>query len=186
MGQKEDFIVVEAEKCIGCGNCLVVCHLNDLIDKTIAYGKRGQNIIFKIINGLIDRKSICYNCTDAPCIKACDKEILKKDENGLVYLDLDVLLTEEKPENIEKLKVCNECDKKCIEACPSKELFITKIKYKGNEYTVPMKCDLCGGEPECAKVCPSGAIKFVNILKQNYENKRKHAEILAKVAELFG
>ncbi|MCH6588008.1 MAG: (Fe-S)-binding protein, partial [Proteobacteria bacterium] len=25
-----------------------------------------------------------------------------------------------------------------------------------------VKCDLCGGDPECAKACPTGAITYVD------------------------
>ena len=45
----------------------------------------------------------------------------------------------------------------CAEACP----------YGGMVFDdgqgVPCKCDLCGGEPECGIMCPSGAILAVSI-----------------------
>jgi Fe-S-cluster-containing hydrogenase component 2 len=28
-----------------------------------------------------------------------------------------------------------------------------------HERALAFKCDLCGGEPECAAICPSGAIE---------------------------
>ena len=183
MESDEDFIVVDVEECIGCGNCLVVCHLNDKIDDNIAFGKKIKNTLFKVVNGLINRNSVCYNCTDAPCIEACDKKILKKDNNGLVYIDLDN--DQEGSElDLEKIKICHDCHKKCIEACPSKELFLTTIKFDEKIFSIPIKCDVCDGDPQCVKACPTNAIRFVNISKTNYENKMRHAEVLAKVSKL--
>ncbi|MHA1270047.1 MAG: hypothetical protein ACTSPY_09705 [Candidatus Helarchaeota archaeon] len=185
METKEGFIVVDIDECVGCGNCLMICHLNDIIDTKIAYGKKQSNSLFRVINGLINRDNICYNCTDAPCIEACDKHILKKDDNSLVYIDLGVDLDNISEEDFDKLKICADCHKKCIEACPTKELFLVQIKCNDKKVSVPIKCDLCGGDPECVKVCPTGAIKYVNISKINFENKKKHAEILAKVSKLI-
>ncbi|MBD3228834.1 MAG: hypothetical protein GF329_11665 [Candidatus Lokiarchaeota archaeon] len=181
MESKEDFIVVDIDACIGCGNCLAVCHLNEKIDNAIMYGKKIKNTLFKVVNGLINRNNVCWNCTDAPCLDACDKGILKKDGNGVVYLDLDI--DEDEPD-IEKIKICNKCHQKCIEACPSGELFLSKIKCGDTMYSIPIKCDLCEGDPECVKACPTGAIRFINISSEKHKDKRKHAEILAKVSEL--
>jgi Fe-S-cluster-containing hydrogenase component 2 len=185
METKEDFILVDINKCRGCGNCLIVCPLNEIIDIDTQYGKKTKNVLFKVVNGAIDRKEICYECSDAPCIEACDKGILKKDENGLVYLDLDIDMENISESDIEKFKICDECDKKCIEACPSGELFLTTIKSDGKIFSVPIKCDTCDGDPQCVKVCPANAIKYINISKESYENKKKHAEIIAKVSKLI-
>ncbi|MHA1311958.1 MAG: hypothetical protein ACTSWR_10270 [Candidatus Helarchaeota archaeon] len=185
MEAREDLIVVDIGECIGCGNCIMVCHLNDRIDDLIKYGKKLNKTRFKVENGVINRSSICFNCTDAPCVKACDKNILKKDETGLVYIDLDIYSNEKSEKGINKLKICHDCAKMCIDACPTNELFLVNIKSEGAMFTVPLKCDLCDGDPQCAKVCPTGAIKLVNILKTNLENKKSQAEILAKVSNLI-
>ena len=105
METKEDFILVDINKCRGCGNCLIVCPLNEIIDIDTQYGKKTKNVLFKVVNGAIDRKEICYECVDAPCIEACDKDILKKDENGLVYLDLDIDMENISESDIEKFKI---------------------------------------------------------------------------------
>jgi len=40
----------------------------------------------------------------------------------------------------------------CAEACPFDALTL-------DEQGIPFMCDLCGGEPECVAMCPSGAIQ---------------------------
>ena len=45
--------------------------------------------------------------------------------------------------------------KMCMNACP-----LGNISFHPTLRKV-FKCDLCGGDPECAKFCPSGAIQFV-------------------------
>jgi Fe-S-cluster-containing hydrogenase component 2 len=43
----------------------------------------------------------------------------------------------------------------CADACPYEAIFLEE------QLGLPLKCDLCGGEPECAAMCPSGAIQKV-------------------------
>jgi len=40
----------------------------------------------------------------------------------------------------------------CVEACPYEAIFVHE------ELEVSLKCDLCGGGPECAAMCPTGAV----------------------------
>jgi len=45
----------------------------------------------------------------------------------------------------------------CVDACPFGAIYVHP------DIDVPLKCDLCGdnGEPQCAKMCPTGAIVFM-------------------------
>ena len=74
----------------------------------------------------------CAQCEDYPCIDACPVNALSVDEEtSAVLVDRDV---------------CNSCSL-CIKACPGQVPFL----HPGdNKATI---CDLCEGDPECAKVC---------------------------------
>jgi Fe-S-cluster-containing dehydrogenase component len=52
-----------------------------------------------------------------------------------------------------KASKCIGC-RRCVMACPSGH--INYNQNKGAAY----KCDLCGGQPQCAKYCWTGAITF--------------------------
>jgi Fe-S-cluster-containing hydrogenase component 2 len=38
------------------------------------------------------------------------------------------------------------------------------------------KCDLCGGDPECAKACPTEAIVFIDANATGYDRMKAYAE----------
>ena len=173
-------LIFDPEKCIGCGNCLTVCPTNEIINESTSYGHgSSQNNVLKVINGKVSDQQICHQCTDAPCITACPKKIIKKTETGINVLDYD--LTEEKIEEyIAILEVCNSCkDTPCIEACPYNHITIVPIFIHSDKFAVPIKCDQCKGDPECVKVCPTNALRYVSIREKFYD-KLKLAEQLAK------
>ncbi len=70
---------------------------------------------------------------------------------------------------------CIRC-KMCTNACP----------FGNTTFDVELdrilKCDLCGGDPQCAKYCPSGAINYVPDTAANAAKKRLAA---GKFRELF-
>lgn len=173
-------IILDSEKCIGCGNCLTVCPTNAIINEPTSYG-HGATLknILKVINGKVSDLNICHQCTDAPCIQACPEKILKKNEDGITILDYDL-----SEDDIEKykdvLKICQNCkDTPCIEACPYNHIVIVPIFIRSQKFAVPIKCDQCKGDPECIKVCPTKALRFVSI-KEKFLDKLKLAEELAK------
>lgn len=43
----------------------------------------------------------------------------------------------------------------CMVSCP-----FGAISYDGDRKSV-VKCELCGGDPQCVRFCPTGALKFV-------------------------
>jgi ferredoxin len=63
---------------------------------------------------------------------------------------------------------CTACDK-CVEICPTEVIVHSDrgIQINTGERLdwYPVVCDLCGGEPECAIICPTGAI-FVDERKE--------------------
>jgi len=177
-------LIFDPEKCIGCGNCLTVCPTNAKINESISFGHgSSENNILKVINGKINDENICHQCTDAPCIQACPKKILKKTEQGITVLDYD-LTSDNIEEYIQILEICKDCkDTPCIEACPYNHIVIVPLFIHSEKFVVPVKCDQCKGDPECVKVCPTNALRYVSI-REKYFDKLKLAEELAKTTGL--
>ncbi|MFW5821300.1 MAG: 4Fe-4S dicluster domain-containing protein [Bacteroidota bacterium] len=58
----------------------------------------------------------CRRCKDAPCIRVCPEEALKKDENGMV---------------MRSTNLCVAC-KSCVSICPFGTMMTDFFRYKGN------------------------------------------------------
>ena len=103
---------------------------------------------------------MCLQCEDAACMKVCPKGAIERDENGAVV------------PNIRKCIAC----KMCISACPFGNISFSPVSRQ------IVKCTLCGGNPRCAKYCPTEAIQFVDGSTGNIGKKKA---VAAKFKELF-
>jgi len=162
-------MLIDVTKCIGCRACQVACkQWNELpAVKTINWGTYENppslsadtwtRIIFKEYgeNGTFKwlfRKEQCMHCTNAPCVKVCPSGALQY--NGALGC---VTYNEHK---------CTSCGY-CVEFCPFHipHMVPEHSKLLGTG-VMGGKCTFCvdrvsnGLEPACAKVCPTGAIKF--------------------------
>jgi Fe-S-cluster-containing hydrogenase component 2 len=84
----------------------------------------------------------CSQCVNPKCYYACP--------TGAIYVDEE---TGARCIDPEKCTGCN----KCIEACPFDP---PMIKFDSKK-EIAIKCDLCGGDPKCVKVCPNKALSYV-------------------------
>ena len=177
-------IYLDAEKCIGCGNCYVVCETNEQIDSGSSYGV-GSSLknVLKVINGKINTDKQCEHCTDAPCIEKCPKKLLVI-KNNIVSFKIDETKDLE-PQLNEIYMKCNECDKKdCIEACKFGSIVLVEAVINNEKMSYPVKCSQCDGFPKCVEACPTGALTYVDINEQKFKEKERFAELLAKSASL--
>ena len=49
-----------------------------------------------------------------------------------------------------------------------------------------MKCDLCGGDPQCVKYCEFGALEFVDADEVAYIKRKTGADKLAEALKRIG
>ena len=127
-------LMVFRKNCTGCHSCEYAC---SLYHEGVVYPAAAR-VHVRRVKGIIDIVSICWHCSDAPCVEACPitpkKAIYKDKETNVVkYLD-------------EKLCLGSKCNK-CVEACPPQYLRVHPVTGK------PLFCDLCGGDPRCVKAC---------------------------------
>lgn len=140
-------IIVEYEKCDGCRNCSVACmqaHRKtpgsiydlDLTDPS----NESRNFIYQSADGSY-KPVFCRHCDEPECVISCMSGALQKDgASGLVTYDE---------------KRCASCFM-CVMNCPFGVLKPDRVSR-----TKVIKCDFCaqdGGEPNCVRSCPKGAI----------------------------
>lgn len=128
-------LTINAYKCWGCKTCEETCaRVHE------ERGQKGVHVINVVEKGKYHRVPItCLQCEDAACVAACEFGALSRNEKtGAIERDH---------------KKCTKCHA-CLAACPFGNVILNR---KTGEV---FKCDLCGGDPECAKTCPSGTLVF--------------------------
>jgi len=129
---------VHPEKCAACGVCEAVCALKHFkVNNPKKSMIRVEMIVLK--NDLVKRIKVCRLCSEKPCIKACPS-------GALTFNGTRIFVNEEK---------CVLC-KSCANACPYEAIFFH------SDLKRPLICDLCDGDPECVKMCPMGALEFID------------------------
>jgi len=128
--------VVNPDLCTGCRTCELACSFNHSVN-----GKPGQTRIFALPGGHKDLwvPVTCLQCDDAACVKSCLVDALRRnEETGAIELNQDK---------------CVKC-MACISACPFGCSVLDAI------HDMVVKCDLCSGDPACARFCPTKALEY--------------------------
>ena len=149
-------------RCTGCYACAVACKDWHDIDagpakwlrvQTIEDGKFPNVFVAYLV-------SLCYQCADPPCIKACPVDaISKRESDGIVVVDR------------EKCMGNKQCNTLCLNACPW-----DTPQFGPEEDARMQKCDLClerleqGKQTICVEACPMYALDVgpLNELKARY------------------
>ena len=144
-------LIFSSETCIGCQNCELSCSMKNSGVFSTFYS-RIRSIRFS--NEILFFLLVCFQCEQPLCVKRCKEgAIFKEEKTGLIKIDNSK---------------CNNCFQ-CIEACPYGAIFYGK----GLDH--PIKCELCGGDPECIKFCPTNALSFKETKSGDFLDQQKVA-----------
>jgi Fe-S-cluster-containing dehydrogenase component len=149
-------VMQEPSKCVGCRRCEVACtlaHDNKIqpnisrvkISRNFNFGPEGPRLGMDRGPGLFGNFRLigetCLQCPHpVPCMTACP--------SGAIVIDPATNA------RVIDASICTGCGI-CTKACP------WQMPTLDEETRKSTKCDLCGGDPECVKICPAGALSYV-------------------------
>ncbi|MBA7607622.1 Thiosulfate reductase electron transfer subunit PhsB [subsurface metagenome] len=142
------WIVRDYENCTGCRRCELACSLHH---EGWFWPEASRVRVFMPFPG-VEVPHLCAQCDDYPCVTACPTEALTVDEDTTA-----VLVDQEK---------CTGCSK-CIKACPG------SVPILHPETGKAAICDLCGGDPECTKVCHEARYDALRLVEERMSKNRK-------------
>lgn len=131
-------LIAIPDRCTGCHRCEMWCSLKR---KGVINIERAAIHVLRR-EPSIDTPLVCLQC--GICLDSCPRDLIKRNEKtGAIVIDT------------EGCKLCSHC----IASCPYGMITIDWI----DKHAV--KCDLCGGDPECVKHCREKAIMHINAEK---------------------
>ena len=178
-GRGLSMVVVDYNKCAGCRTCEAAC--SSFNHKTLVDGEllRGlgnpfyANIRVQNFNPDADVPAVCAMCPDSPCISSCP--VAPDAETGRKALYRDSL-THAITNDQERCLGC----KTCAGACRANRVGV--ILPNPATGKPERMCTLCGGDPQCVKLCPQKALRHTRVrtLREFYGmSPEKIAEQLA-------
>ena len=129
---------ITPELCTGCVQCELACSYDN---EGVFNPSKSRIKVFKFHDEGRFVPYTCTQCSDAWCQQACPVDAITLDAATGAKVVNDA--------------TCVGC-KVCTIACP-----FGTVNYNADTGKV-IKCDLCGGDPECAKACPTDAITFID------------------------
>jgi Fe-S-cluster-containing dehydrogenase component len=153
MSDSKGVLLQDMTRCVACRRCELACtEFNDgAASSFLSRVKVGRNFANMpgAPAGTAEGKGgdfrvqadTCKQCPHpVPCAEACPKGAIKADaKTGARKVDT---------------KLCVGCGI-CTKACPWAVITVNPETHKSS------KCYLCDGNPECARACPTGAMKYV-------------------------
>tara|TARA_Y100001954_G_C15732417_1_gene563950 strand:- start:1 stop:825 length:825 start_codon:yes stop_codon:yes gene_type:complete len=111
--KKKLAMVIDLQKCTGCGACTLVCKNENNVQDGILWANKISKTVGKFPNVRYDYiPTLCNHCDKAPCVKVCPTQAMHKDEDGITMHDTEK---------------CVGC-RYCMVACPYKV-----ISYNGEK-----------------------------------------------------
>lgn len=146
------WIVRDYIKCSGCQRCELACSFKH---EGKMWPEASRIRVFMYFPG-VEVPHFCAQCHDYPCVNACPEGALSINEKtSAVLVDREI---------------CTACGI-CIEECPGTVPFL----HPGDgRVTI---CDLCGGDPECVKVCHEAKYDALYVV---YEKMNVHRHLFAQ------
>ncbi|MEA3343614.1 MAG: 4Fe-4S dicluster domain-containing protein [archaeon] len=169
-------ILVDYSKCTGCRICETVCSAYNHTQKVNGKVLPGlgnpfySNIRVYSFNPDVDIPAVCAMCPDNPCINACTVPFDPKTGKKALYRDDKTSAIKNDPNR------CIGCGS-CAEACSEQSAGVIVPNLETNK--PEGMCNLCGGDPQCVKYCPYGALSLVEV-SPDEEFYRMPSELIAK------
>jgi Fe-S-cluster-containing hydrogenase component 2 len=132
-------LMVDEGKCNGCKMCELICSFEHFQE----FNPIRSRVRTVKING-IDKIIVCKQCSNPACANACVVGA--------------ITINKELGSPVINLSECIGC-RLCQEACP---IGAISLDPRTGHLLV---CDLCAGEPKCARICPTRAIQFESVDK---------------------
>ncbi|HWR11350.1 MAG TPA: 4Fe-4S dicluster domain-containing protein [Rectinemataceae bacterium] len=149
-------IVHDPSRCVGCKRCEFGCSTRNLgkvsaelsrikVSRNLNYGVDGVTAAYAKADGQMGNFRIvaetCRQCEKPACGNACPMNAIYADaKTGARVVDA---------------KRCVGCGK-CVQACA------WNLPAVDRETGKTSKCTSCEGDPTCAKLCPTGAIRYMD------------------------
>jgi Fe-S-cluster-containing hydrogenase component 2 len=135
-------VAVDKSLCAACRTCEVICSLfhDGVSDPDLSR--------IQVTADFLDidfSPKACLQCSVPLCMEACPVDAISIEEiTGARVVD-----------EAECIGCCE-----CIEAC---ETYFDPPRLRfDSEKQVVVKCDLCSGEPQCVRFCPTGALTYIS------------------------
>ncbi len=140
----EKLLLAIPNRCTGCNRCTYAC---SAVKEGMFIPSKARIKINNFAHEGYSVPSVCFQCPNADCMKACPEGAIIKNERGVVAI------------NISKCTKCGEC----VAACQYGMI-------EQYESGMPYKCDLCGGSrPVSVNVISAPGVQVTG---QNFENLR--------------
>ena len=167
-------MIIDIDKCIGCGNCVRACKAENNVLNTEGHFRtwveRYQVPVDDLDHPIVDSPNggydgfpelepaapniksffvpkLCNHCVDSPCVQVCPVGATFESPDGVVLVDKTY---------------CIGC-RYCVQACPY------GCRYIDERTNTVDKCDLCyhritkGLTTACCESCPTGARQLVDL-----------------------
>jgi Fe-S-cluster-containing dehydrogenase component len=130
-------VVHDPAICSGCRTCEIICAVyNEGIASSALSRMQWDK---KLMDATITDIMTCKQCAGPECVAVCPTKALHVDAaTGARVIDKEL---------------CVGC-RLCLNACPVEP---KRIRYNAAE-NICFKCNLCDGDPQCVKYCPTGAL----------------------------
>ena len=145
-------IIIDEGKCNGCMLCAIACSIAHTGEIAL---ERAHIKVWRTEDDLYVPLT-CHHCETPSCARACPAKACRQDEEHARVIIDDA--------------ECIGC-RACNNACPFGHAHYDLVA------GVSTKCDYCHGEPECAKVCEPGAIRYVYSDESSRHKKRESAMV---------
>ena len=132
-------LTINPKLCTNCHICELACSFKQ--SQSISLFKSCINTIH-LTDEELTVPVVCLQCVEPACMAACPSgAIFRNEETGAIEIDYEK---------------CIGC-RTCVGACPFGNMLIDNDRQEGGVF----KCDLCKGEPMCARFCPTQAILYI-------------------------